>query len=193
MSVTASLGCGRLPSPSPAARGVLARAPHAKPALVRALGRLALGIVLGLALGACMGAQSPVQRLTDSAYDLNMATRFGRMDVAMPYVLPDAQIEFARRHAGWGSTLRILDLDLVSIRSLGPDTVAVDLDVTWHPVAEMTIRQSQITQRWKMERDDWRLVDEARVSGEPGLFGATEHNKPQAQATAPESVQTLAQ
>ena len=193
MSDSMSPGHGRPPSLSPAARGARAAAPGAQGLVARTLQRMVLGIVLALGLAACMGAQSPVQRLTDSAYDLNMATRFGRMDVAMPYVDSEAQIEFSRRHAGWGSTLRILDLDLVSIRSLGGDTVAVDIDVTWHPVDEMTIRQSQITQRWKMQRDDWRLVDEARVSGEPGLFGATEHGKPQAQAVAPESAHAHAQ
>jgi hypothetical protein len=101
---------------------------------------------------------------------MNVATRFGRMDIALPYVAAEAQPQFARHHAAWGSTLRVVDLDLVGIRAMGPDAVAVDLVVTWHPVNEMTIRQSQITQRWLLEQDDWRMVEEQRVGGDPGLF-----------------------
>jgi len=135
-------------------------------------GFLSVGPVLGclLALAACVPPQTPTQRLTDAAYDMNVATRFGRMDLAYPYVSEEAQPQFARHHAGWGSTLRVLDLDLAGIRSMGPDAMAVDLVVTWHPVNEMTIRQTQITQHWKLERDDWHMVEEQRVGGDPGLF-----------------------
>jgi hypothetical protein len=149
------------------------------------LGALA---ALLLTLGACMPPQTPMQRLTDSAYDMNAALRFGRMDIALPYVSEDAQPQFARHHAGWGENLRIVDLDLVAIRAMGPGAVAVDLVVTWHPVDEMTIHQSRITQHWEQQRDDWRMVEEQRSGGDPGLFqgpAAAEPKQARLDAAAP--------
>ena len=142
-----------------------------------------------LVLGACVPPITPMQRLTDAAYDLNLATRFGRMDVAMPYVAPDAQAQFARHHALWGNTVRVVDLDLVSLRALDQENVAVDLLVAWHSVDDMTVRQSQITQRWQLERDDWRLVEELRSGGAPGLFPGHD-GAPKTQARAATEART---
>jgi hypothetical protein len=129
-------------------------------------------LLLGLALwaGACVPPKTPMERLTDAAYDLNVATRFGRLDIAIPYVALDAQQKFARDHAAWASRIRVVDLDLVGIRPLGPDAVGVDVVISWHRLDETDIRQSQITQRWVLEKDDWRLTEEQRSGGEPGLL-----------------------
>ena len=140
-----------------------------------------IGGVLGAAIVACVPPQGPLQRLTDSAYDMNVATRFGRMDVALPYVAAEAQPQFARHHALWGGSVRVVDLEIVGIRALGEDDVAVDLVVSWHRIDEMMIRQSQVRQHWQLERDDWRLVEEQRAGGDPGLFaGPSEASAKQA-------------
>jgi hypothetical protein len=149
------------------ARSAPSRRGHERPGLGRWLAPLAASL---LALSACVPPLTPMQRLTDSAYDLNLATRFGRMDIALPYVSAEAQPQFVRHHAAWGNSVRVVDLDLVGIRAMGEDAVVVDLVVTWHPINDMMIRQSQISQRWKLERDDWRMVEEQRAGGDPGLF-----------------------
>ena len=51
--------------------------------------RLACVLVLGLA--GCFGAPTPGQRLTDSAYEMNTAARFGRMDIALGSVAAKAK------------------------------------------------------------------------------------------------------
>lgn len=131
------------------------------------------GVVLGLCaatLGGCVPPPGPLERLTDAAYDLNTATRFGRMDVAMDYVEPAVRLEFAKRHSSWGQRVRVLDVDLTSIRPMAEDTVDVQVVVAWRRIDEMTMRRSLIAQRWKITDDDWRLVEERRLSGDPGLF-----------------------
>lgn len=121
-------------------------------------------------LGGCVPPPSPLERLTDAAYDLNTATRFGRFDVAMGYVEPGQRTDFARRHAKWGRGLRVLDVDLLSIQPVAEDAVEVHVMVAWHRVDESTMRQSQVAQLWKIEEDDWRLVAERRIAGDAGLF-----------------------
>lgn len=141
------------------------------PRRVARLGVL-LAMAVGLALGAlaCVPPKTPMERLTDAAYELNVATRFGRIDVAIPYVAPDAQPQFARNHVHWARRIRVVDMDLVGITPLTDDSVAVDVVISWHPLDETVIRQSQLTQRWVIEKDDWHLTEERRSGGDPGLF-----------------------
>ena len=84
-----------------------------RPKCVR--GRLIIGALVSVllwSLTGCVPPPSPMERLTDAAYDLNTATRFGRFDVAMGYVEPGKQLQFAHRHAKWGQAVRVLDVDL---------------------------------------------------------------------------------
>jgi hypothetical protein len=118
-----------------------------------------------------------LERLTDAAYDLNTATRFGRMDVALDYVEPAVRLEFAKRHSSWGERLRVLDVDLASIQPMAEDTIDVKVMVAWHRMDEMTMRRSLVAQRWKITDDDWRLVEERRVGGDPGLFVPVRKNR----------------
>jgi len=144
-----------------------------------------LALAAGLPLGgtACVPPKTPIERLTDAAYELNVATRFGRLDVAIPYVAPDVQPEFARNHAHWMRQIRVVDMDLVGITPLAGDAVAVDVVISWHPLDETMIRQSQISQRWVLEEDDWRLTEERRSGGDPGLF-PSDSGKPRTEVAA---------
>jgi hypothetical protein len=130
-------------------------------------------------LAACVPPPGPLERLTDAAYDLNTAMRFGRMDVAMDYVDPAVRLEFAKRHSSWGEKVRVLDVDLASIQPMAEDTVDVKVLVAWHRTDEMTMRRSLVAQRWKITDDDWRLVEERRIGGDPGLFVPVRKKKKQ--------------
>ncbi len=130
----------------------------------------ALSALLALVVS-CIPPPSPLQRLTDSAYDLNTATRFGRMDIAIVYVKADRQLLFATRRGQWGQDVRILDVDFSGMRALSPDDVEVRITVTWRRINEMNIRQSVIRQHWQQTReDDWLLMDEDQVGGSVGIF-----------------------
>jgi hypothetical protein len=129
---------------------------------------LTLGIA---ALGGCVPPISPGQLLADSAYDMNTATRFGRMDVALEHVGPAAQGDFTKRHAGWGRELRIVDVELTGLRMRASDEADVTVNVMWQRPDEAHVRSTQLAQRWQDARGGWRMTSEERSGGDVGLLG----------------------
>ncbi len=125
-----------------------------------------------LLVSACVPPPGPMERLTNAAYDLNTATRFGRMDVAVEHVASHAQADFMARHREWGSDVRIVDVDLSGLRMLTPETAQVTLSVSWHNLSSSTIQTSLIAQKWTSTGDGWKMASEIRAGGAPGLFAA---------------------
>jgi len=114
---------------------------------------------------------SPVQRMQDAANDLTTATRFGRMDMALERVNRERRDEFVRKHAGWGSAIRIADCDLSGLRLLDKEHAAVTLTVSWQRIDETDLRGTQIAQKWQDHHGRWLLESEERIAGDIGLFG----------------------
>ena len=114
---------------------------------------------------------TPLQRMQDAANDLTTATRFGRMDMAMERVSRAGRDEFIRKHAGWGSAVRIADCDLSGLRLLDKEHAAVTLTVSWQRIDESDLRGTQIAQKWRDNNGRWQLESEERIAGDVGLFG----------------------
>lgn len=144
--------------------------------------------VLAIALPACFAPPGPMERLSNSAYDCNIATRFNRMDVAVGYVDKLAQNDWLARHAKWGQHIRIVDVELAGMRMLTNETAEVSLGISWHRIDESVIRYSRINQHWKDDKDGWRLLDEMRVAGSPGLFDRETTSERREPDSAPPSV-----
>lgn len=153
----------------------------------------AVAAVLALGLSACIMPPTSSQRLAESAYDLNNATRFGRMDIAVEHVKDTAREDFARRHAGWGRSVRVVDFEFggVGMRKDGDADVLVT--VNWQRLDETTMRSTELAQRWSEKRGTWWMVSEEERSGDRGLLadlgklGATPASNaaPDANAVAP--------
>lgn len=127
--------------------------------------------VLGLALsGGCLAPPSQSQRVTDSARELNLATRFGRMDVALGHAAKGAQQSFLERRTEWGKNIRIVDIELAGLAMKDEMNATIQVDVAWVRVNDDTLRTTRLAQLW---RDDggWHLVRETRAAGDLGLFG----------------------
>lgn len=126
--------------------------------------------VLLLALAGCPMPPTSSQRLTESAYDLNTAARFGRMDVALEHVRDTARDDFAKRHAGWGRAVRVVDYEFngVSIRKDGDADVGVT--VLWQRLDETTMRTTDLSQRWTEKRGTWWMIQEEERGGDRGLL-----------------------
>jgi hypothetical protein len=122
-------------------------------------------------LSACIGNLTPAQRAQDAANEFTTATRFGRTDVALERVNRDEREPFLRRHAAWGSALRIVDCDIVGMRLTDREHAEVMLSVSWHRVDESEMRLTQVAQRWRDHRGAWLLDSEERASGDVGLLG----------------------
>jgi hypothetical protein len=129
-----------------------------------------LTLTLALFMAGCFAPPGPMERLNQSADDFNAALRFNRLDLAMSHVSKEAQGDFLRRHGTWGRDVRIVDVELQSVRPVTMDSAEVTVGVHWHRMDETTIRSSGITQLWKEGEDGWRVSEEMRVGGSRGLF-----------------------
>jgi hypothetical protein len=144
-------------------------------------------ILLGLGLSACVAPPSASQRLAESAYDLNTAARFGRMDVALEHVREAAREEFSKKHQAWGKAIRIVDCDFggLSIRKDGEADVTIT--VSWQRPNESTLRATDISQRWADTRGTWWMLREEETGGDPGLLAELTRARAAAPAAAPEA------
>ena len=123
-----------------------------------------------LVLGGCMAPPSQAQRVTEVARELNMAARFGRMDVALSHTAKGAREAFLERRGQWGRRLRIVDVELAGLSLSEATKAKVQVDVAWVRVDESQLRNTRVAQVWK-DDGGWRLVREKRVAGDLGLFG----------------------
>jgi hypothetical protein len=124
-----------------------------------------------LGLAGCLAPPSAAQRLTESAIDMNTAARFGRMDIASEHVGAKGRADFARKHAAWGGSVRIVDLDFGGFEIVKGDQADVYIDVTWLRPDETSVRVTRVAQRWQDDRGTWRLISESRKAGDVGLLG----------------------
>jgi len=122
----------------------------------------------------CMMPPGPTERLNYAAHDMNAATRFGRLDVAMDHVAGHAREDFAKRHASWGRQIRVLDVEMRGLRMITPETAEVQVAVSWHDTRHMEIQVSYLAQKWTRKEKDWALVEELRVGGAGGLFSPSD-------------------
>lgn len=136
-----------------------------------ALALLSLLPVAGLV--GCITPPTSADRLTDAAYEMNMATRFGRMDVALSYIGDKARKQFVASHAPWGRAIRIADLEFAGVDMPSKEEATVLVHVSWQRIDESTLRTTSILQTWKeIEGSGWLIVEEKRVSGDSGLVDA---------------------
>jgi hypothetical protein len=132
---------------------------------------LLLGL-LSLASASCVTPPGPAQRATDAARELNFATRFGRMDIALQLTANGAKKSFLERRTEWGRGVRVLDLELAGLSLKSPHDALIQVDVAWTRNEESLLRTTRIAQTWRDEDDGgWQLVREQRIAGDLGLFG----------------------
>lgn len=150
--------------------------------------RSVLLLIVAITIAGCVAPPSQSQRVTEAARELNVAVRFGRMDVALGHTSPGARNQFLARRALWGKTLRILDVELAGLKMQDPTNAVVHVDVAWVRDHESSLRSTRVAQVWRDsdEGGGWRLVREQRVAGDLGLFGEP---VPLARAEEPRDVQ----
>lgn len=129
------------------------------------------GGVCAALLAACLPTQTSVRKVTDAARDMNVATRFGRMDVAIEHTAAAHRAEFMRRRADWGKEIRILDVEITKLELKDDDTAEVFVDVGWVRMSEGLLRSTRVKQDWESQESAWQLAAEERLSGDLGLLG----------------------
>ena len=125
--------------------------------------------VLLLVLSACIPPQSQTERLTNSAYDVVMAARFGRMDIVIDAVKPEEREAFAEAHAEWGTRIRIVDIEFGGARIVEQEKAVVAMTVAWQRLDESILRTSAVKQTWE-RGERWHIVGETVVGGDASLL-----------------------
>ncbi len=121
-------------------------------------------------LAGCMTPPTPAERVTDAAMALNVAARFNQLDVAVSHAAAADRPDFMKRHAAWGQTLRIVDVEMASLSLPESDKAVVLVDYAWVRNTEGNMRATRLEQTWKDDAG-WHLVREKRISGDVGLLG----------------------
>src|SRR5262245_22377353 len=115
---------------------------------------------LGLALAAnlfvaCFAPPPPSVQATDAARELNVAARFGRLDVAASKASTGARHAFLERRAAWGRELRVLDTELAGLDMNEPTKATVYVDISWVRIDEDTLRVTRVAQSWQDQDGGW--------------------------------------
>lgn len=130
--------------------------------------RIAPLAVLGaVALAGCTPS-SVTRKLSDDAYNVAMAERFGRMDIVSDAVAAAHRDDFIASHSKWGHSIRIVDLEYAGLRLLPNEVAHVELIVSWQRLDEVSLHTTTLVQTWS-HGDRWEIVDEKRISGDRGL------------------------
>jgi hypothetical protein len=123
------------------------------------------------ALAACMPSQVPAREVSEVARDLNIAARFGRMDLAAEHTSEAHRREFLESRANWGLDVRVVDLELTQLDVPDAETAEVVVDVSWVRIDENLLRSTRIRQSWQNPGGGWLLNGEERIAGDFGLLG----------------------
>ncbi|HEY5373405.1 MAG TPA: hypothetical protein VIK01_06945 [Polyangiaceae bacterium] len=122
-------------------------------------------------LGACMMPPPASEKATDAARELNVAARFGRIDIAAGLAASGARDEFIKRRATWGGDIRVVDVELGGLSMPDSSHAVFQVDYAWMRMNEDTLRSTRVAQKWSSTKGGWALDSEKRVAGDVGLFG----------------------
>jgi len=129
-------------------------------------------VVLALSLSGCaLAGQSKGARMQDAAQELNLNTRFGRMELAAEHVSEKARAKFFDSRKAWGGAIRVADYELAGLSMKGEGEAETLVKIAWYRANEGDLKVTTLKQKWRDFKGDWKLTEEARIDGEHGLLG----------------------
>jgi hypothetical protein len=140
--------------------------------------------LLAPAVTGCLRPPSPAEQVTEAARELNLAARFGRLDVAAERTVDAARPTFMQRRREWGNELRVVEIELSGLELTDKEHAQVLVNVSWMRMSEGLLHTTVLSQQWADRNQGWQLIREQRVSGDVGLFG--EAVAPPAEANHPD-------
>ena len=124
-------------------------------------------------LAACFTQPTGAARVQEAASEMNLNTRFGRMEIAAERVSTKGRAEFGRHRENWGGKVRVADAEITGMHLLGKEELEaeVTVKVAWYRADEGELRVTTLRQNWHDYKGDWKLDAEQRVDGDVGLIG----------------------
>jgi hypothetical protein len=126
--------------------------------------------LLAAPLMACPAPATALARAQETAQEFNLNTRFGRNEIAIDSVATSARDTFLAQHHGWGTSVRLADVEVAGMHSTGERTVDVIVRATWYRPEEQELRTTMLKQSWR-DQNGWQLITERRTEGDVGLLG----------------------
>jgi hypothetical protein len=123
-----------------------------------------------LVLVGCPAPPTALARAQQAAQEFNQDVRFGRSELMMEHVAPDARDDFAAQHRAWGTGVRLADMEMAGVRPRGDHELDVVVRVAWYRPEEQELRTTTLQQRWR-DVNGWQLTAEKRLEGDIGLLG----------------------
>ncbi len=132
-----------------------------------------LALASPLLLAACFSQTTGAARVQEAASEMNLNTRFGRMEIAGERVSNKGRAEFSRHRENWGGKVRVADAEISGMHLLGKeeDNAEVIVKVAWYRADEGELRVTTLRQNWHDYKGDWKLDAEQRIDGDVGLLG----------------------
>jgi hypothetical protein len=134
--------------------------------------RNAMVFAFAFVAAGCAMPPGPLASAQEAAQELNSDARFGRTEIAMDHVAPLARDTFTAHHRGWGTSVRVADVELAGTRAHSDHDVEILVRVAWYRPEEQELHVTTVKQGWS-DKNGWQLVDETRADGDVGLLGET--------------------
>ena len=113
----------------------------------------------------------PAARAQEAAQELNVNSRFGRMELATEHVDPTHRDAWLVKHKAWGGNIRVADYEMAGFKMKGDDDAESLVRVAWYRVDQGDLHNTLLRQSWKQKKGAWKLVDEKHSDGDVGLLG----------------------
>lgn len=132
-----------------------------------------ISLVFLLGFGVVMTSQAGCgvanhQRLLQKHVErYNQQLRWDLLENAQGFVSADYLKDWQSSHLESKRNLKIVSIEprLVKVTEVKPISAFFTTKITWYLESNMTVRQSIWNQEWRFEKNQWRLVKEAKVKG----------------------------
>jgi hypothetical protein len=140
---------------------------------------------LALALTGCPAPPNSLARAQQTAQEFNLDSRLGHTALSMEHVAPEARDRYKAQHRGWGTNVRLVDVEILGMTAQGEHDAKAVVRVSWYRPEDQELRSTTVEQAWNDKPAGWQLVQERRVEGEMGLLGeAVLYQNPEARRPA---------
>ncbi len=119
----------------------------------------------------CLPPTTGLAKAQETAQNFNLDARFGRNELVLDQIAPDAREEFSQHHKAWGVGVHVADIELAGIKAHGEKDADIVVHVSWYRPEQQELRSTTLQQQWHAKTDGWQLVGEKRVDGDIGLLG----------------------
>ena len=127
-------------------------------------------------LSACFLANSGAdKKIGEAVHNLNDQARWGRINDAALFAMPDYRETFLRQHRHWGNDIQLADTEVVNIQlATDSENASAFVNYSWYAMKDMTLHETTLRQLWKSHRSSFALVSETVVRGDPTLLASAD-------------------